>query len=383
MIKRQTQQFNAALYQWLVTLTLALPGLIMADTPPGWINANNDSAYTTTRGELALSIAGLKVNDTIDFLDIREDLLAGDRRLEGDSGDLSGLRIALDFGVTEWLSLFYREQRHALRVELGEISSVNVIDIDRDLETTAREAGLKWTFYAADLFNPGGRHTAASLEVSAFRNSSESFDVIADQLRFRNVELFFSEPRTFSVNQLEDDGWQARLLFSRALSGSAVGSAWLGYKDSEARAATDTNIDSVTVNRLFKQAFRLKEDFLKAGLSLNFNLAPRLPLLLSYEFIRSNSASFTRDPAEPVESLPGFLRGRAPAADSNHTLYVRASYWLTPTLSVALSGNLYSNQFLGLLPHYNNPLSGSFADKPYGYAGIELSYLLRDLFGNR
>lgn len=273
-MKLQALKFNVLANRCLAALLVVLPHLVLADTPPGWINGNNSSAYTTTRGELALSLAGLKVNDTIDFLDIREDLLAGDRRLEGNSGDLTGLRVTLDYGISDWLSAFYREQRHDLRVDLGEISSVNVLDIDRDLQTTAREAGLKWTFYVADLLNPDGRATAASLELSAFRNKSESFDLVADELRFQNIQLFFQDPRTFSVDQLEDDGWQARVLVSKPLFATAVGSAWLGYRASDASAATRTDIESASIAELFEQAFWLEEDFLTAGFSLNFNLSP-------------------------------------------------------------------------------------------------------------
>jgi hypothetical protein len=43
---------------------------------------------------------------------------------------------------------------------------------------------------------------------------------------------------------------------------------------------------------------------------------------------------------------------------------------------VALTAKLFSNQFLGLIPHYSNPLSGSFSDQPYGYAGVHLGFRL-------
>ena len=259
------------------------------------------------------------------------------------------------------------------------VSSANILDIDRDLETTARSAGLRWTFLTADLLNANNRPTAFSLELSAFENESESFDVVADELRISNLILSFRDPQKFSVNELEDSGWELKLAATREIFDDAVGSIWFGYKDSEATAGTTSDITSVTISSFFEQDFSLEEDYFLFGASLNFQLNPRMPVLLSYEFINTNESRFSRTPPDPIEQLPGFLRGGSPIVDSNHTFFGRVSYWVTPEFNVSLTGNLYSNQFLGVLPHYSNPLSGSFADKPYGYAGIELSYSLRGL----
>lgn len=43
------------------------------------------------------------------------------------------------------------------------------------------------------------------------------------------------------------------------------------------------------------------------------------------------------------------------------------NWWVTPEVYVGVAGKLFSNQFTGIIPHYNNPLSGSFGDLPYGY----------------
>lgn len=348
-----------------------------ADTPLGWVSSGNDSAYTTSQGELEISAAWLRVNDTIDFLDVREDLLAGNRRLEGNSGDLNGYRLEAHYGITEWLSVYYRQQRQDLTIDLGEVSSVKVLAIDGELETTARELGFKWMFYASDLRNQNNEITAASLEVSAFENESESFDVLTDQISLNNLTVNFADPRTFSVLDLNDDGWQARVFYTTPLFDSVVGSLWAGYRDSEASSGTDSNIESESVARFFRQRFTLDESYWLAGASLNFRLRPRLPVTLSYEYLKTRDSTFSRDPAEAPSGLPGFLTGGGAQDSRNHTVTARATYWLTPSFHLSLSGHYFSNQFLGVLPHYNNPLSGSFADDPYGYMGISLGYTLK------
>ncbi|MDD9960250.1 MAG: hypothetical protein OXU66_15125, partial [Gammaproteobacteria bacterium] len=69
-----------------------------ADTLLGWINAGNVSAYTTNQGKFELSLAGLAVNDSLDFLNIRDDLIANNQRLAGKSGDLDGFKFEMSYG---------------------------------------------------------------------------------------------------------------------------------------------------------------------------------------------------------------------------------------------------------------------------------------------
>ena len=60
--------------------------------------------------------------------------------------------------------------------------------------------------------------------------------------------------------------------------------------------------------------------------------------------------------------LPSFLRGanlNAATAKDNHTLHGSLSYWVTPQVHVSVTGKLFRNQFLGIITHYNNPLSSS------------------------
>lgn len=365
----------------LVLLWILVNNCVLADTPVGWINSQNPSAYTASKGELNITIGGLLVNDTVDFLDIREDLLAGDRLLIGKSGDLGGQRIEFHYGITEWLAAFYVQQEHSIRIDFGEISSINLIDINSNLETTARSLNLRWTLFEADLLNPNDRPSALSLELGAFQNESSNFDVVVDEIKIDNLTLFFQNPQTFSVNQLQDDGWEAKLLYSTEVFDGIVGSAWAGYKASESTAGTSSDLTSVTIARFFEQEFQLEEDYYTVGASLNFQIYPRLPILLSYQYLQTNSSSFTRFSDDSLDQLPGFLQGGPPEVDSNHSLFGRISYWLSPELNVSFTGNLYSNQFMGVLPHYSNPLSGSFADKLYGYVGVELSYSLRQFNG--
>lgn len=352
-------------------------GTVVADTPLGWINSANPAAYTTNRHELEISVAGLAVNDAIDFLNYRDDLIAASGRLEGDSGNLSGSRLELSYGITSDLSVFYRRQQHELTLDLGEISSVNLINIDKSLNTLTESAGIKWTFFRGNLLNPDNRFSAASLELSGVRNESDDFDIVLNEIRLDNLTVFFRDPQTFSVANMEDDGWKARLIYSWPLAENGIGTIWAGYGESQSQSGTKSDLTNATLARIFRQDFYQDETYAYLGASLNYQVTPRLPLLVSYEFINVTDSKFERIPENPNTQLLSFFAGTGISTEtSNHTLQARASYWLLPKLNIAITGNLYSNQFVGILPHYSNPLSGSFSSAPYGFIGLELGYKL-------
>lgn len=359
----------------LPLLLLAWPFAANAKTPLGWINTSNSAAYTIGPGEFELSIGGLAVNSRLDFLDFRDDLLAGNQTLVGDSGDLQGNKIEIHLGIIENVALYFKQQTHSLTVDLGTINSVTLVDIDDSIDTSQQSAGLKWTFFEGHLLNPDNRQSAASLEISAYSNKSADFDVKVSDIRFDNFEIIFRDPQTFSVADLEDDGWKSKVMYTFPIQQKLLGTLWAGYGRSKASSATTSDIASETFSRLFEQAFTQEESYTYLGASLNIAFTARWRADLSYEFTQIQDADFTRDPVEPAINLPGFLNSTGPSAENiNHTVNGQISYWLTPHLNLSLTGKLYSNQFLGVIPHYNNPLSGSFSSTPYGFLGLELGY---------
>ena len=361
-----------------ILATAAIPAL--ADTPLGWINSSNASAYTTTRGELEIALSGLAVNDSLDIFNYREDLINANGRLKGDSGNLSGNKLELHYGVTEDIAIYYKRQDHSLTLDLSEINSVDLIDIDDSLETLAESIGLKWTFYRSNLLNSENRFSAASIELSAFSNESNDFDTVIDEIRLNNLTITFGIPQTFSIADLEDQGWKSRLIYSWAMADTAVATLWAGYGESSATSSTTSDLQSATLSRLFEQSFDLEETYFYLGAALTAHITPRFSVDLSYEYTKVSDSKLKRFPLEPLPNLPGFLSGDGlSAVDNNHTLSARLAYWLTPKLNLSITGNLFANQFVGVLPHYNNPLSGSFSSTPYGYAGVELVYKFSNL----
>src|SRR5690606_9819603 len=115
---------------------LACAGATQADTPSNWTGNNHVSAYVLEPAAFELSGTMLKVDDSIDFLDFREDLLSSNTRLAGDSGDLDGTRFNLKVGVWRGLELFYTRQTQDLTLTLAPVSSANIVELSSALETT-------------------------------------------------------------------------------------------------------------------------------------------------------------------------------------------------------------------------------------------------------
>lgn len=359
---------------WIAALFISSSPALLADTPLGWINSANPSAYTLNKNQLEISFTGLAVNDTLDVFNIRDELLESNQRLEGDSGDLGGGKLEIHYGLSRNLTLFLKHQQHDLTIDLAPIESINLLDIDEALDTELSSLGVKWVFFEGNLLNSNGNHSAASLELSAFSNRSDDFELLLDEIHLDNIDIFFRDPQTFSVANLEDEGWKARLAYTFPMGRLGTTSIWAGYSQAKATSATTTDITVETIARFFEQEFELEETYFTLGASLLIPITPRLPLIISYEYTNISKSDLQRDPAEPAFDLPGFLQNTAATEDDNHALHARLSYWLTPNLNLGLTANLYSNQFLGVIPHYNNPLSGSFSSVPYGFAGLELAY---------
>jgi hypothetical protein len=112
----------------ILCASLALAGTgAHADSPLGWVHTDHISAYTIDARTFELNLGAIAVNEDLDFLGIRDDLLAGTRQLEGDSGDLSGNNLELNVGITSWLSAYYRRQQSELVIDIGEVRSINLV----------------------------------------------------------------------------------------------------------------------------------------------------------------------------------------------------------------------------------------------------------------
>lgn len=347
-----------------------------ADLPWGWTPDAHGTAYTLETGEVSLSGQLHRVNDTLDVLDVRGDILASNRRLADDSGDLSGTSFSVSAGVTDWLTAFYRQTDQDLTIKIADDDRVDLDKKDEELRTRRQEWGLRWNIYEAGYLGRNRPWTALSLEVSGQESRSEPYgaDLVGIQVS-DNFYLGLNPQSRFAVDRMEDSGWRARLLLNRALTRNSAISLWGGYAEFDSRSGTSSETPSQLLRPSFEQEFTGSETHWMAGAGLHWRITERMPLHISYEYTAIRDRTLTAYREEELFTLPSILRPdnllRAP--DHNHIIRGSLSWWLTPQLRTSITGHLYANQFTGVMPHFNNPLSSSLTDTMYGYAGIEIA----------
>jgi len=348
-----------------------------AEQPFGWTGIGHPSAYALAPGEFELSGNLLRVDDTIDFLNLRNDLLAGNQRLVGNSGDLDGRGGELRLGVWDSLELFYRQTGQDLALNIGPVSSADIDNLDTQLRTEREAYGVKWVFFESlnqDLSQPW---TSAALELTSSQNRSDDFGGDLAGFRFSATGgVTFDPPGRFGLDRLRDEGWGARLLFSSALNASTTTTAWAGYGQTEASSGTSWDIDVGFFRDAFLQTFDIEESQYRLGASVNWQYFPRLPVQVGYEYIAITDRKQTIKRGEGSLSrlIPSLLNGGglAESETRNHTVYGSVNWWVTPQIYLGAGGKLFSSQFTGIIPHYNNPLSSSFSDITYGYVELKL-----------
>ncbi|MBC53519.1 MAG: hypothetical protein CMQ34_06730 [Gammaproteobacteria bacterium] len=348
-----------------------------AQQPSGWIGNGHTSAYTLRPGEFELSGHWLRVDDTLDVLDLREEVLRNNNRLTGNSGDLDGSRGHLRVGIWRGMELFYSRQQQDLTLKVAPSARADVADLDEQLQTTSTAWGGKFVFYETANPSPQRPWTSAAVQVKYIENETDDFGGYLESLRFdANINIRLDPPQRFSLDRLQDDGWQAQLILSHGLGNRLAISYWAGYGEQDSSSGTSTEIEQASLRDAFLQTFDVSEQVLTAGVSLNWQITQRLPLQIGYEYIRiQDREAIINSSDSPL--VPGFLRGGnlTASADNNHTLYGSLNWWVSPHIYAGITGKLYRNQYTGIMPHYNNPLSGSFSDITYGH--LELSVGVR------
>lgn len=158
----------------LIAVQTVITTPVLADVPANWIKSSPD-AYVLSPGSFNIEGSLQRVNDTIDFLNFRDDLQEINARLVGDSGDLEGSGINLRVGVWRGLELFYQRQQQELMLEVSPSSRTNIVDLDRSLDTERTEYGLNWVLYEENNRRSNSPWRSIALELSRAEGNSDEF----------------------------------------------------------------------------------------------------------------------------------------------------------------------------------------------------------------
>ena len=343
--------------------------LAFSATFPGWLIQDTPMAFTMNRGEVELNAQFLLVNDTVDFLDVRQKLTGGSRLFTDDSGDLYGAKLVANVGILPSLMAFYRGQYHELVTELGESHTFGGLDSDRALHTLWHEAGLRWNFLDIPV-----KRLSFAVEGAWMRHDSDDFSFKFTEVNLGDTILRFERPQSITASDLNDDGWYVRLTGSLAIKDVLLFNLWAGYRWFDASSAVSTTITYRPIKDNFDRHFSIDETQWRIGAGFIWQITPRLPLEFFYEFVNLDRKEHSTG-ARNTSVLSRYTNPEnLSPEDTNHILTGKIGYWITPNLNVNIEGKLMTNQFLGVVPHYNNTITSRFFDKLYGYMGLGVGY---------
>ncbi|MDP2380765.1 MAG: hypothetical protein Q8M35_09850, partial [Pseudohongiella sp.] len=189
----------------LISAALLCSNAALADRPHGWTGNGSPDGYTPDQWELEVSGSMMRVNDTLDFMNIRRDILSGNSRLGGKTGDFKGYSGEVQFGVLPSLSVFYRQQEHDLTAELSQPASLDLESVDSKLRTKRESYGVEWVFYEAATKDKSSPWRSASLELASIDNTSQDFSAYIQRIRLNATTIIdFNPAQRFAINRMAD-----------------------------------------------------------------------------------------------------------------------------------------------------------------------------------
>lgn len=301
---------------------------------------NHPTAYVLPRGSLEASLIYHEVNETLDFLDIRNEQLEDDNSQElldltGDIGDLRGLQFTYDFGLHRDFSLFSLLQHHEIKY------GSETVDIERF------ELGSRYQVLTEQRF---GVQLGVDLQALYLRGSGikDRFQTIKIDSGDTETEVTFKEPQSIEFGGLKTERQQFRVLLSRHLFHKLYAHLFVGYRHTQVQA--EINLSSfLDLGKIFNR-YQYESE---TGIAFDWKIWNIVVLHGLIERIQIKR--FPEVPAAPEDNL--LVNGEVIVT-------------LTDNIKFILLGRYFDNFLTGEVPFLLNSHTAWMFPKKYGYAGI-------------
>jgi opacity protein-like surface antigen len=351
------------LFAFFTVVCFLMPLMSEAQIYPDWVFQDVPSAYTLRRGFLELTGKYLLVNDTVDIFDIREEEIDQRALFAATIGDYSGFQGIVNYGLFDRLMLHYSYQNADMDTTLGTSSTFRNLESTTSLNTRSHDIRVRLS-----LFSEGPTLPALALEGGYRMNSSDDAAISFTGVRSGATTVDFLERQNIQGSDMEDRGFEVKLLASKTF-GIVTPTVWLGFERYTADTRISTSIPIASIRDNFDRTIETDEDVYSAGLGLGIRLWRRMPVFLSYRYLTVNKDVETDQPIN-TSFLARFSNPGQDDEDTNHVFTGNLLFWVTPRINLNLSGVVYTNHFLGIVPHFDNPFTNRFLENMYGYLGV-------------
>ncbi len=360
--------------------------ILMASSLSGWCNAAPNDVFlqvkpSDTAHPLSLEASFDIVNDTVDIFNIRD----SEKGLSENAGDYKGGHLLVSYALhPQWLAQAGYWNRN---IEYGQDDN----QIDSWL------AAVQYTPVINSNFIHLRPSDEAAIRFSLWGNRADKLSKTSP------TEVNGQRLNNIQVNDLSDIQAQVDLLFSRTLDrqNKLNGFASLGYSKVEVDGLTanlskgncNFNIQVESNNQLNGQLVapckegntQINEanisypasDF---GLDINKDLSydagffslggswnwryQKFSSQLGYQF----QYLMRKDIDDRVSNYG------SSAIKTNHTLGLDLAYQVNPYASVFVAGQVFKNNFIGIIPFLYNSVTASRLDRKYGYASFGVRF---------
>lgn len=351
-------------------LLILIPSQVLAIGYPDWVFQDMASAFTLRKGVVELTGYYLVVNDTVDVFDVREKELGDSHLLAGSIGDYSGFKGILNYGLTNRLMLHYSYQDGDMDTTLGTSSTFEGLDSTDTLSTRSHNIGFR-----LNILSESRKAPALALEAAYSRNDSDDVRITFTGITTGKTRIDFADRQNIRMSNLSDDGFELKFLISKTMSKWITPTIWAGYSRYSADTKVSTSITLPSIKENFDRKFDMDEEAFSLGVGLGIQFFKRMPIFLSYRYITLDRDIHTDTPLD-TSILARYTNPDGMDEETeNHIFSAKIVYWITPHVNLNLDGQLFTNQFLGIVPHYNNPLTNRFFYNMYGYLGIGLGVI--------
>jgi len=360
----KTAGINALLF--LLFLLLGLLVFIPAAHAvkyPDWVFQDLPSAYTMQKNTFEVTGSWLVMDDTVDVFDVKKSEIGNSSLLSTSTGDYKGMKGLFNWGIVDRLTFLGHYQSAELGTAFGSSSTFKDIESTQELSTTSWGAALRFKILQEETRRP-----ALSMEASYYGNRSDDAGFTFTEVNTGSITIP-SGDNSLMLSGLSDSGYSLTILASKNRKGW-VHSCFAGISSTSADSTLDLTIDTDILKTKIGQDFQVDETNWYLGYSLGIKVFERLPIFFSYKYIKVNSDT-TSD-----NKLSGFLPDRysdlenMDSNNENHVFSGKLVYWIAPNVNLTLDGTIYKNHFLGIVPHYNTPLTNRSFDYKYGYIGL-------------
>ena len=320
-----------------INLPIFLWAFLFLAKPEAFLDLIGDAptALLLPKGQLETSFRYFKVNDSLDFFDVKESLNIDSET----AGDMDGMVFGLRFGVNKKMTLFADRFQRDYNFGRG------VLHVKTDF------LGLRGPI---SRFNNGRNQYAYQLNYR--RNTGSGISKRFSSITFNNAVFNFNPPAEIQFGGVGDRELGFQLIATRQLRPKLLLSAFAEFSRADIISQLTSSLPISELQDVLSvlSYSQSKKDL---GYGFHYKMDSKNMLQLDYHYLLLKRDKDVSDPVRVNEIVNASFQQKL----SNH------SFW-------HLSAKYMKNQFIGEHSFLYNRLVASRSAKKYGYLGLGYTF---------